>query len=63
MVGIGAPVGTPGKGPEEPAMSRWTYGRGVAESTPCFTKPEVTIIKEAGIWWPRGVRVEGALLH
>lgn len=35
MVMTGAPVGTPGKGPLDPAMSMWEYGRGVLESTPC----------------------------
>lgn len=35
MVMTGAPVGTPGKGPLDPAMSMWEYGRGASESTPC----------------------------
>jgi len=35
MARSGEPVGTPGKGPLEPAMSRWEYGRGLDESTPC----------------------------
>lgn len=36
MARIGAPVGTPGNGPLDPAMSIWEYGRGLSESTPCF---------------------------
>ena len=35
MAMMGAPVGTPGKGPDEPAMSRWEYGRGLSDSIPC----------------------------
>lgn len=35
MVMTGAPVGTPGKGPLDPAMSMWEYGSGAVESTPC----------------------------
>lgn len=35
IVMTGAPVGTPGKGPLDPAMSMWEYGRGASESTPC----------------------------
>lgn len=38
MARMGAPVGTPGKGPLEPAMSTWEYGRGVSESTPCWDR-------------------------
>ena len=32
---IGAPVGTPGKGPDDPAMSMCEYFRGWSESIPC----------------------------
>lgn len=32
---IGAPVGIPGNGPLDPAMSTWEYGNGCDESTPC----------------------------
>lgn len=35
MARMGAPVGTPGKGPLDPAISMWEYGRGFSESTPC----------------------------
>ena len=35
---IGAPVGIPGKGPEDPAISKWEYGNGLSESTPCRKK-------------------------
>ncbi len=32
---IGLPVGIPGNGPEEPAMSIWEYARGFSEPRPC----------------------------
>ncbi len=35
MATIGAPVGVPGKGPDEPAMSMCEYLSGASESMPC----------------------------
>ena len=36
MATTGAPVGVPGNGPEDPAMSRWVNFSGLSESMPCY---------------------------
>ena len=33
---MGAPVGKPGNGPEDPATSTCVYGRGLEEFLPCY---------------------------
>ena len=60
---IGAPVGIPGKGHEDLDISKWEYGNGLSESTPCFSSPEALIRIAAGPWCPRAVCVDGELLH
>ena len=42
---IGAPVGTPGNGPEDPAMSTWEYLIGWSESIPCWKKNKIKCIE------------------
>jgi len=59
MATIGAPVGTPGKGPEEPAMSTWLYLMGLSESLPCLSRPEAIMRKAEGAWCPRLVATDG----
>lgn len=44
----GAPLGIPGKGPEEAAMSIWQYFSGFADLRPCLSKPEAIIRNAAG---------------
>lgn len=43
---MGAPVGIPGNGPEDPAISRWEYGNGLFESIPCWKR-----IQKHKWWW------------
>ena len=41
---MGAPVGTPGNGPLDPATSMWEYGRGFSESSPCCKRIKTFIV-------------------
>jgi len=47
---MGDPLGTPGKGPDDPAISMCEYFKGWLEFISCLSSPDALIKKAAGNW-------------